>query len=130
MSEPHWIPIDVARTLHALQIATFGGKPGILDEGLLESALLRPQHQYHYDAPKPSLARLAAAYAYGIVRNHPFVDGNKRMGLVVAFAFLDLNGIHMQATEEAAYRMFISLAAGEISEADLCAWIEENSSVR
>ena len=128
MSEPRWIPVAVARTLHAMQIATFGGKPGILNEGLLESALLRPQHLYHYEDPKPSLARMAASYAYGIVSNHPFVDGNKRMGLVVAFAFLDLNGIQTQATEDDAYRMFISLASGEINEDELSAWIEDNSS--
>lgn len=130
MREPRWIPADVARTLHAMQIVAFGGTSGILDGGFLESALARPKHLYHYEKPKPPLARLAASYAFGIVRNHPFLDGNKRMGLVTAFTFLKLNGIEVLATEEDAYQVFMSLASGSLSETELSAWIEENSTAR
>ena len=110
MKEPRWIAGDEARALHGMQLAAFGGPAGMRDEGLLESAL----------------ARLAAAYAFGIVRNHPFLDGNKRTGLVVAFVFLELNGVEVRACEEEAYEVFMRLAAGKMSERELGEWLEKD----
>jgi death-on-curing protein len=126
MKEPRWIAPDVARVLHDMQLAAFGGPPGIRDEGLLESALARPRNRFCYSQSPPSLARLAAAYAFGIVRNHPFVDGNKRTGLVLAFVFLDLNGVEIRASEEDALRIFIDLASGALTETALARWFAES----
>lgn len=127
MKEPIWITVEVARVLHEMQLSAFGGPPGIRDEALLESALARPRNLLCYGKPVPSLAKLAASYAFGIVRNHPFVDGNKRTGLVVAFTFLELNGVEVNASEEDAYEVFMSLASGDLSEKSLSGWLEENS---
>ncbi len=128
MKEPFWIGLQEAIALHDLQLVAFGGTPGIRDIGLLESALIRPQNLLTYEkSTKLSLERLAAAYAFGIIKNHPFVDGNKRTGLVVAFAFLELNGVEMKATEEDAYRAFVALASGELGEEELSTWIQSNS---
>jgi death-on-curing protein len=126
MKEPKWIASDVARVLHDLQLATFGGPPGIRDENLLESALARPKHLFTYRRPV-SLPRLAAAYAFGIVRNHPFIDGNKRTGLIVAFTFLELNGLEVHAAEEDAYQIFMRLASGKLTEPALTKWLTHNS---
>lgn len=95
--------------------------------GLLESALARARNLLAYGKKKTSLARLAAAYAFGILKNHPFVDGNKRTALVIAFSFLEVNGIEVQAREEDAYRVFMDAASGHMSEKELAAWIAENS---
>jgi death on curing protein len=127
MNEPRWITSDVARVLHDMQLAAFGGPPGIRDEGLLDSALARPRHRFAYARPVPSLTRLAAAYAFGIVRNHPFVDGNKRTGLLLAFVFLELNGIEVRASEEDAYSVFMQLAEGLLTEPALARWFAKNS---
>lgn len=127
MKEPKWIASDVARVLHGLQLAMFGGAPGIRDENLLESALARPKHLFTYRKPAPSIPRLAAAYAFGIVRNHPFIDGNKRTGLVIAFTFLELNGLEIDATEEDAYQMFMRLASGKVTEQALAKWLSRHS---
>ncbi len=126
MKEPVWIGVPETLVLHHLQIVSFGGAPGVRDRGLLESALARPRNLLAYAKKKPSPARLAAAYAFGIVKNHPFVDGNKRMALVIAFAFLDVNGIEINASEEDAYQAFMDLASGRMSEEDLAAWIADN----
>jgi death-on-curing protein len=127
MKEPVWVEVPEAMVLHDMQLVAFGGTAGIRDMALLESALVRPRNIMNYESPKPSLARLAAAYAFGIIKNHPFVDGNKRTGLVVAFAFLELNGIEMNSSEEETYQVFIDLASGKLSENFLSIWIEENS---
>jgi death-on-curing protein len=126
MSEPIWLEMDAVLALHDMQLAAFGGPTGLRDAGLLESALCRPRNVLCY-AAGPSLARLAAAYAFGLVENHPFVDGNKRTGLVVAFTFLKLNGQRITASEEDAYQTFITLASGALSEEALAEWITENS---
>lgn len=126
MKQPRWIAADVALALHDMQLAAFGGPPGVRDEGLLESALGRPQHRFTY-AAATSLPELAAAYAFGIVRNHPFADGNKRTGLVVAFVFLEMNGMEVHASEEDAYTVFLSLTAGRHTEEALAEWLAENS---
>lgn len=105
-----------------------GGPEGVRDLGLLESALARPKNLFAYSAQEDvSLARLAAAYARGIVANHPFVDGNKRIGFIVALTFLKLNGLELTATKEDRVLTFWGLAAGEISEEQLALWFTRNT---
>jgi death on curing protein len=127
MKEPLWISTEEVLVLHDMQLVAFGGKSGVRDQGLLESALARPRNSLAY-SDEPSLQGLAAGYAFGIVKNHPFVDGNKRTGLVVAFVFLILNGIDITASEEETYEVFIDLASGKLSEKKLAAWLIKNSS--
>ena len=116
--------------MHDRQIMLFGGLAGLRDQGMLESALARPKNIWVYAETLPSLSRLAAAYAFGIASNHPFVDGNKRTALVVSFAFLDVNGWEVVATQEDAYLTILSLAAGELSEEQLAGWFQSNTSPR
>lgn len=118
-----WVREDVVRAVHLRQLAEHGGGEGIRDEGLLQSALARPQNLLAYGDPPPDLASLAAAYAYGIARNHPFIDGNKRMALIVARLFLLLNGMDLVATQEEKYSTFLALAAGELSEEEVANWV-------
>ena len=125
MSEPAWIDLEVVLAIHDEQLAEHGGQAGVRDRGLLESALARPRNQYEYG--ESSLARLAAAYAFGISRNHPFLDGNKRTSMVVAELFLELNGLELSASDAACVATFLSLAAGELTEDDLAHWVTENS---
>jgi death-on-curing protein len=127
MKEPIWIGVLEILVLHDLQLATFGGAAGVRDHGLLEAALARPRNLLMYRRKKLSQARLAAAYAFGIIRNHPFIDGNKRTALVISFAFLEVNGVEISASEEETYHMFVDLAAGRVSEEQLAEWISENS---
>ena len=112
---------------HDMELAAHGGSSGIRDAGMLESALMRPRNQWAYADVPPSLTRLAAAYAFGISSNHPFVDGNKRTALVVSFAFLDTNGIAVTASQEDAYTTILALAAGEIDEQQIAAWFDRNT---
>jgi death-on-curing protein len=128
MNEPIWIRLEAILAAHDDQLAEHGGGIGLRDAGLLESAMARPQNLYSYG--EPSLAKLAAAYAYGIARNHPFVDGNKRTALVAAEGFLGLNGVDLVADDVEAAKVFLALAAGEISEEELAAWIDRNSAKR
>lgn len=128
MKEPIWVGVLETLVLHDLGLVAFGGAAGVRDFGALESALARPRNLLAYGKKKPSLARLAAAYAFGIIKNHPFIDGNKRTALVVAFSFLEVNGIEIKASEEEAYRVFMDLASGRMSEDELSAWIASNSS--
>lgn len=125
MKAPVWVLDAVVHAIHQRQLAEHGGATGIRDEGLLESALARPRQLFAYGRAKASLSRLAAAYASGIVRNHPFIDGNKRTAFVVSLLFLRLNGIVLDASQEDRYKAFVSLAAGELSEEKLAAWIEK-----
>jgi death on curing protein len=127
MSEPIWLELDVVLALHDMQLAAFGGAVGLRDAGLLESALYRPRNVLCYAEEAPSLARLAAAYAFGLVENHPFVDGSERTGLVVSFTFLKLNGRRITASEEDAYVTFLALAAGTLGEEALADWMAGNS---
>lgn len=126
--EPIWIQQKVILALHDEQIAEHGGGSGMRDLGLLESALARPQHQHVYE--QADLTALAAAYAYGIARNHPFVDGNKRTAAVVMELFLMLNGVTVTATDAEIVVTFQALAAGELAEEDLTTWIRAHSEVR
>ena len=112
--------VEVVLSVHAALIAKYGGIGGVRDAGLLESALARPPNLLAY--AEPTLFELAAAYCAGVVRNHPFIDGNKRVGLAVADIFLQLNGHEIMASEPEAVFMIRDLAAGEIDEAGLAAW--------
>lgn len=112
-----------ALAAHREQLAIYGGGDGIRDIGLLESALARPQHRASYGGP--DAADLAASYAFGIARNHPFVDGNKRVALLVCEAFLMKNGFILDATNSELVPIFLDLAAGEISEEELAEWLRQ-----
>jgi len=109
-----------------MMIAKFGGSEGLRDEGLLDSALARRLNLYNYE-DYVELPRLAASYASGIIQNHPFLDGNKRTGLIAAYMFLDLNGMPLQADEVSATTMTFSLASSEIDEDDYTAWLAQNA---
>jgi death-on-curing protein len=125
MPEPVWVDLDVVLAIHDEQLAEHGGQPGVRDRGLLESNKARPRKQFAYG--EASIARLAASYAFGISRNHPFLDGNKRTSLVVAELFLELNGLDLSATDAECVTTFLRLAAGELTEDQLADWIAANS---
>ena len=125
MTEPEWLDLDIVVDFHAEQLALFGGPDGIRDPGLLESALARPQNKFAYG--ETNLAALAAAYGFGIARNHPFIDGNKRTALASMIVFLNLNGIALGAPQETAAAIVLALAGGEIGEDVLARWIADNS---
>ena len=120
-----WLLEETLTAIHHRQIAEHGGSEGLRDEGLLLSALARPQNLLAYAEPTPDLASLAAAYAYGIARNHPFVDGNKRTALVAARTFLILNGVDLDATQDDKVLTFLNLADGAVSEEELADWIRK-----
>lgn len=122
-----WISKQEALAIHNKQLALHGGPQGIRDEGLLESALARPQNYAAYANQAPSLHRLATAYAFGIAKNHAFVDGNKRTAMVVAFTFLGMNGLEVTASQEDTFLTIYALAAGKLTEDELTAWFEKNS---
>ncbi len=121
--EPRWITLAIAQELQQRQIATFGGLPGIRDANLLDSALNRPKNRYLYE-PDVTYAGLAASYCFGIAKNHPFVDGNKRAAYVAATVFLRLNGIRIAPSQEDIINTILSLASGELEESDLAEWFE------
>jgi death-on-curing protein len=125
VNEPVWIDERDALALHDRLLALDGGAPGVRDMGLLQSALARPQQLYAY-GDNPELMDMAAAYIAGIVRNHPFIDGNKRTGFLVGILFLELNGARFTATEESAAQAILSLAAGTLDEPALAAWLRAN----
>ena len=126
MDGPSWIADDVVVKIHEQQIAEHGGSAGIRDAGLLSSALARPKHLFHYSQEAPDLASLAAAYAFGVARNHPFLDGNKRTAYVICRTFLKINGADFEASQEDKYVTFLSLAEGALSEEQLADWIREH----
>jgi death-on-curing protein len=120
-----WIRRDVVLAIHDEQVAEHGGRPGLRDAGLPDSALARPMTAAAYG--EPDVPALAAAYAYGLARNHPFLDGNKRTALVVAQLFLELNGWRLAATDAECVLTFVALAAGEVSEPDLADWFRRHA---
>jgi len=121
-----WVATKVAQAAHGEQLAQHGGIYGLRDLGLLESAMARPQQLAVYG--EPDVAQLAAAYAFGIARNHPFADGNKRTAAVISETFLVLNGYHMPTTSDAEVATaFIALAAGELSEDELADWFRQRA---
>jgi death on curing protein len=127
VKEPIWVKQSVVLAIHDESLAQHGGPEGVLDLGLLESALARPQNLFAYADAPVSLGRLAAAYASGIVANHPFVDGNKRTAFTVSLTFLRLNGLDLTATKEDRVLRFWALAAGDLSEDQLAQWFESNT---
>ena len=128
MTEPVWLDRDDALGIHDLMLAQFGGATGLRDSGLLDSSLDRPLNHIAYG--EKSLHTLAALYAAGVVRNHPFVDGNKRTGFMLAATFLEVNGWELTASEESVVEMTRGLAAGSVSEEDYRIWLEENTSAK
>lgn len=124
MKPPVWVAREAVLAVHDQMLAEFGGDSGVRDTGLLESALARPENKFAYE--HPTLFELAAAYAYGIVKNHPFVDGNKRTGFMAAVMFLERNGCRFGAGEADAVVRTLGLAAGELTEADYAAWLAES----
>lgn len=114
MNEPIWTTPDAVQAIHSIQLAEHGGQDGIRDQGLLESALQRPKNQWSYT--NADLPALAAAYAFGIAKNHPFFDGNKRTAGVVCDTFLIVNGCDLDASNDDWYKAVLALAAGDLSE--------------
>ena len=129
MSEPRWLTTTVLLTIHADQISTHGGALGLRDRELLLSALGRPRNRHHY-ASDSDLFDLAAAYGFGIARNHPFVDGNKRVAFQAMYVFIALNDVRLDAAEEDVVTTIFALAAGSVIEEELAAWLRENSVTR
>ncbi len=125
MNSPIWVRRDVVLAFHDLLLSEHGGAAGIRDGGLLDSALSRPLNLFAYGTP--TLFDIAACYAFGLVKNHPFIDGNKRIGFSVATLFLELNGYHFFATEVDVVIQTLALAAGELSEAEYAEWLKTNS---
>jgi death-on-curing protein len=124
VTEPTWLTTDIVKAIHSQQIAQHGGADGVREEGLLESALARPRQKHAYG--EPDIPEMAAAYAFGIARNHPFIDGNKRTALMAAYVFLRLNGLVLDASEVEAVVTFRDLAAGELDESQLARWLKAN----
>jgi death-on-curing protein len=124
MTEPEWLTPVMVVAIHDEQLAIHGGSDGLRDAALLESALDRPRNKWAYE--QAGLPELAAAYGYGIAKNHPFVDGNKRTSLLAIYTFLGVNGIDFRVPEVEAAAMIFSLAAGEVSEESLARWIQDN----
>lgn len=125
MKEPAWITREECLAIHEMMLAQHGGLAGVRDEGLLESALSKPQNLFAY--AKPTHAEMAASYTAGIIINHPFLDGNKRTGFMVAAVFLEMNGHELTATEESVVENTLGLAAGKLKEKDYAAWLKDNS---
>ena len=127
MSENRWLTRQMVEAFHQESLARFGGASGVRDEGLLESALARPQNRAAYE-DDPAIFALAADYCFGIVHNHPFVDGNKRAGLLSARVFLALNGWRFEPDEAMTVEMIRGLAASEVDDDALVKWFADNSS--
>jgi death-on-curing protein len=125
MKEPYWLTREECLSLHDMMLSHYGGIEGVRDENMLESALAKPLQLFNYG--KPAMADLAAAYAAGIVKNHPFLDGNKRTGFMMGAGFLERNGYEFYATEAEAVVRTLALAAGEMTEAAYAAWLKANS---
>ena len=125
--KPEWIEQETVYRLHSRQLAEHGGAAGIRDEGLLLSAMNRPIAKWDYESPRPDCCELAAAYAFGIAKNHPFLDGNKRTAAVVCEVFLILNGLQPTASEDDKYPFYLALAAGELHEDSFADWLRKNT---
>lgn len=122
-SEPEWLLEPAVLTIQRMLIAEHGGAEGVRDPGLLASTLARPQNLLAYGNPPPSLFDLAASYAYGLAKNHCFVDGNKRIALTAALTFLEINGFHLDALKAETYSMTLGLAEGQITETHFGEWL-------
>ena len=124
MSEPVWLTPEIVIAIHEMQLAEHGGPAGIRDMGMLESALGRPQNKFAYG--ETDLVVLAAAYGFGVARNHPFIDGNKRTSLMVIYTFLGINDVEFFVPEAEFATIILDLAAGDVSEESLARWIRDN----
>ena len=129
MKEPVWLTRLVVEAVHFDQIHEHGGLHGLRDEGLLESALARPQHKWTYKR-RPDLVSLAAAYGYGIVRNHPFRDGNKRIAFLAMVIFVGLNGFDLDAEETDVVTAMVTAASGQLTERQLANWVRKHIAPR
>lgn len=123
-TEPKWVTYEQVIAIHSRQLRRFGGAPGLRDEGMLRSALERPVNKWQYE--KAEMPALAAAYAFGLTKNHAFVDGNKRIAFMTMVAFLRKNGVRFVPPQTHATKIFFALAAGEVSEESLGRWIRDN----
>ncbi len=123
--EPAWVERLVIDAIHLEQLREHGGLPGIRDENALESALARPRHRWHYE-PKTDVATLAAAYAWGLARNHPFRDGNKRVAFLTMAVFIELNGYQLAVSEDEVVRVMLAVAEGSNSEHELAIWVRSH----
>ncbi len=122
--EPRWLTVDQVIRMHDEQLSIFGGPPGLRDRGLLESAVERPRNKWGYG--ETDLAALATAYAFGLARNHAFVDGNKRAAFAALVVFLAKSGVDLDLPQPETVQVILDLAAGNVSEAELAAWIAEH----
>jgi death on curing protein len=127
--EPRWLSRVVVDAIHSDQLREHGGLPGVRDDNVLESALARPQQKWQYGAAT-DVSMLAAAYAFGLVKNHPYRDGNKRIGFLVMVTFLGINGHEFAATEADVVGEFLALADGRVSEDELADWIRHHTVTR
>lgn len=126
--EPEWLETGTVRLFHQRQLAEHGGMVGLRDENMLLSALAKPQQLWCYSSPPQDTCALAAAYAFSLAKNHPFIDGNKRTAAIACETFLILNGHRFIIGEDEKYPMYLALAAGEISEESFSKWLRENTS--
>ena len=124
MSEPKWFTYEQAIAAHSLQLRRYGGAPGLRDEGALRSALERPVNKWHYESA--DLPELAAAYAFGLAKNHAFVDGNTRIAFIAIVAFPRKSGIAFRPDQAQSTAIILAVAAGEVSEESLARWIRDN----
>jgi death on curing protein len=122
--EPDWLTYEQVLAIHARQLRRFGGAPGLRDEGILRSALERPVNKWQYE--QADLAMLAAAYAFGLAKNHAFVDGNKRVAFIAMVVFLRKNEVRFAPDQAQSTKIILALAAGEVSEDSLARWIRDN----
>jgi len=129
VSEPRWLALVHILAVHSDQIQAHGGSLGLRDRGLLKSALKRPRNRFHYE-PTSDLSSLAASYGFGIAKNHPFVDGNKRVAFQAMYLFLGLNGLRIDASEEEVVATILSLASGDLDEPGLAAWLRDHVTPR
>lgn len=125
MKEPIWLNREDCLAIHEMMLAQHGGSSGVRDEGLLESALSKPQNLFAYSSP--TLTEMGASYAAGIIRNHPFLDGNKRTGFMLAVTFLEVNKMEFTATEESVVEMTLALASEKLKQAAYAEWLSKNS---
>lgn len=129
MTEPRWLALVHILAVHSDQIQAHGGSLGLRDRGLLESALERPLNRFHYELTS-DVPSLAASYGFGIAKNHPFVDGNKRVAFQAMYLFLGLNGLRIDASEEEVVATILSLASGDLNEPGLAAWLRDHVTPR
>jgi death on curing protein len=129
VKEPPWLSATMIRAIHTSQVQEHGGSLGLRDPGLLESALDRPRNRFYYES-ESDLASLAASYGFGLARNHPFVDGNKRVAFQAMYVFLGLNGFRIEAEEAEVVRLILALASDDLPESELAVWLRQHTAAR